>query len=182
MNQPVVRPYGQASKPQWALVNGGERTKGDIALSGAPGEVTGQGLEGVTLVEGPVEAVGPHVQDVLLVAGEVNGRLPIPAQRGFTQGVLGMQTCPVSRFAVGAAVPSELIAGVHRFVVARIYLDAHAVSTVEPVVGIVAGLVPTGTFFIAARPAPCAIVLQAAIDAVGCGVVYGNGVELSNSG
>ena len=127
-----------------------------------------------------MHAIRRHVQHVLVVAAQVDRGLPIPAERRLTEGVLGVQIGTVASLLVGAGVPTELGAGVDRLVVAGIDLDLHAVSTVEPVVGVVAGLVPTRAGLVAARAAPRAVVLQSTIDAVRAGIVHGHGIELAH--
>ena len=117
-----------------------------------------------------------------MVTRQVNGRLPIPAQRGLTEGMLWVQSGPIPGLPVGAAVPTELIPCVDRFVVSGIDFDAHAVAPIEAVVGIVASLVPPRARFVSAGPAPGAVVLQATVYAVRVGVVHRDSVKLADSG
>ena len=151
MEQAIVGADSESAEAQGAFVQRGERAEGHVALSGSAGQVAGHGFEVVALGERAVDAVRRHVQHILVVAAQVDRGLPIPAERRLTEGVLRVQEGAVAGLLVGAGIPAELGAGV-RLVVAGVDLDLHAVSAVEPVVGVVAGLVPTRTGFVAAGP------------------------------
>jgi len=113
-----------------------------------------------------VQEVAAKIKDVGLVRADQDGALPVPAVGAFAEGVLGSDEGPRTILRVQAEVVAVLEADVDGFVVTRVNLYLHTISTKEPFVGVFAALGPALAGFIIVRPTPSAVVLQAAVDAV----------------
>src|SRR5690606_31453076 len=119
-----------------ALVDGGERTVGDVAGPAALGEVVGERLPRRAPVERAVDLVGAEVENVRVVDRKVDGRLPVEAEGALAEFVARRDARGVARVAVETEVVAELEAGVDRPVRARVDGDLHAVAAEEALVGV----------------------------------------------
>ena len=164
------------------LVEGGDGAEGHISLAATRREVVADGFEGIAPVEAAVHLIAAHVENVLVVRTELHGGLPVPAQGALAELVLGGHVFAVAGFGIQAEIITKLIAGVDGLVVAGIYGHLHAVATHDAFPGVLALGLPLGIDLAGVCGHPYAVVLQAAIHAVGLGVVVGDGVKLSHGG
>ena len=159
-------------------MDAGQGAVGHVAGLAAPGQVRGDFLEVFALVEGAQQLIGAHIEDVGVVGREVDRGLPVPAVGAFAQIGLGGDGFPLLAAGVDAEVVAELEARIDGVIVARVDGDLHAVAAEQAAVRVLAGLVPGGAGLVGARPHPNAVVLQAAIDAVGFSHVISHGIKL----
>ena len=181
VHEAVVAAHRQLAKPLRVFCQGGQGSERHVASTSATGQVTAEGFPGFTLVHGTVKLVGPHVQDVLLVPAQQDGRLPIPPERSLSQRVGGVQACGFPCGQVGPAVPPKLVAREHDVRVPAVDFDLHAVASAQAAVGVLPRLVPGGVFLVRVRAFPCAVVLQSPVDVVRFGVVHLDGVKLAHA-
>ena len=168
---------------QGAFADGGQGAVADVSGAAAVGEVLAGKLEVVAPVGGLVELVGAEVEHVGVVGADQDGALPVPAQGALAELVLGREVGGGVRFGIDPVVVAVLKADVGRGVVPRVDLHLHAVAAEEHLVGVLAALAPAGARLVVRRPAPGAVVLQAAVDAVAVRVIVDRyGVELAQGG
>ena len=109
LDQPIIRSDRQLAKAQRAFVQAGDDgSERHVAADAAAGQVAAEGFPIGSLVKRPVHPVRCHVQDVILVSAQPDGRLPIPAQWRFAEGVLGMDAHVGIGIEVLAAVIAKL--------------------------------------------------------------------------
>ena len=182
MHQAVVASDGQLYKMPRVLSEGGQGSKRHVAGDSALGQVVAQRFPIVALIQRSMDLVGAHVQHVLLVLAQQDGCLPIPSQRRFPKCVHGVEAHGLARSAVGALVPTKLVACVHHLVVARVDFNLHAVAPTKALVSIGPRLVPPDRFAVVTRSHPGAVVLQPAVNAVRFRIVHFDGIKLPHGG
>ena len=182
MQQAIVGAGIEQAELQGRLVDGCQGAEGHVSLLAALSQVFGNFFKVLALVEGSEQFIGAHVEDVRVVGRQVDGDLPVPAVGALAQVWLGGDVFPLVSVGVDAEVVAELVAGVNGFVIARVDGHLHAVAALNGTVGVLAGIVPVGAGLVSAGAHPYAIVLQAAIDAIGVRHIDGNGVELPYGG
>ena len=181
VHEAVVAAHRQLAKPFRVFCQGRQGAERHISSTSATGQVPAEGFPGFSLVHGAVKLVGPHVQDVLLVPAQQDGRLPIPPERSLAQCVGGVKACGFSSGQVGPAVPPKLVAREHDVRVPAVDFDLHAVAAAQAAVRVLPCLVPGGILLVRVRTFPCAVVLQPPVDVVGFGVVHFHSVKLAHA-
>ena len=160
-------------------MNGRKGSVGYITFLATVGQVAGYFGEVIPSVQRAVHKIGAHIEDVRIVFRQVDGGLPVPAEGPFSQLMAWGDVFAATVFGIETEVVAKLEARVNGGVVAWVNRYLHTIAAHDRFVAVVATLLPAGRCLIGVFTHPDTIVLQATINAVGLGHIYGHVVELA---